>query len=55
MSIAAIGGNVFRTSAEGIGLGAGVTLPGDVTSLLNGQTWVLSGGYAVRDYRNNTV
>jgi len=49
--------NTFKTSVEGIGLGAGAGIvSGEATEGLHGtQTWQLSGGYAIRDYRNNTT
>ncbi|MFO0066814.1 MAG: beta strand repeat-containing protein, partial [Pirellulaceae bacterium] len=61
MSIASISGNVFNTSVEGIGLGAGVSVTGNaldaagIFTLLGGQTFSLSGGYALKDYRNSTI
>jgi hypothetical protein len=52
-----IAGNTFKTSVEGIGLGAGAGIAsGEATEgLRSAQTWQLSGGYAIRDYRNNTT
>jgi hypothetical protein len=63
MSIASISGNVFNTSVEGIGLGAGVTIasPGSaatsagIFTMLGGQTFSLTGGYALKDYRDATI
>jgi hypothetical protein len=52
-----IAANTFKTSVEGIGLGAGAGIAsGEATEGLHGaQNWQLSGGYAIRDYRNNTT
>ncbi|MBU6335937.1 MAG: right-handed parallel beta-helix repeat-containing protein, partial [Chloroflexi bacterium] len=61
MSIASISGNVFNTTVEGIGLGAGVSLAGNeldragIFSLLGAQTLTLGNGYALKDYRDATV
>ncbi|MBU6336103.1 MAG: hypothetical protein KGS47_17070, partial [Chloroflexi bacterium] len=61
MSIASISGNVFNTTVEGIGLGAGVSLAGNaldrarIFTMLDGQTFSLAGGYALKDYRDATV
>jgi hypothetical protein len=52
-----IEGNTFRTSEEGIGLGEGVGIgEGElVRTMRDLQTWELSGGYAIRDYRSSEV
>ncbi|MFO0066501.1 MAG: hypothetical protein ACK523_11110, partial [Pirellulaceae bacterium] len=63
MSIAKITGNVFFTTVEGIGLGAGVSIaePGSaldsqgIFTMLNSQTFTLATGYALKDYRDNTI
>jgi parallel beta-helix repeat protein len=50
-------GNTFNTSNEGIGLGAGAGIASGaaVKTMRDAQTWALSGGYAIRDYRTNEV
>jgi hypothetical protein len=64
MSIAIIAGNTFQTSVEGVGLGVGVSIGGltgddlDSTAIFDGiaeQTVALTGGYALKDYRDNTI
>jgi hypothetical protein len=57
MSGLSISGNTFNTSEEGIGLGAGAGIASgtELKTMRDAQTWILSGGYAIRDYRTNEV
>ena len=63
MSIMLINANTFNTSVEGIGLGAGVSVTNNtldsagIVQLLGNQTFALTGGYALKDYRStpNTI
>ncbi|MFM8530041.1 MAG: hypothetical protein ACKOD2_10275 [Ilumatobacteraceae bacterium] len=61
MSIAALSGNTFNTSVEGIGLGEDVSVSGyelnstGIFSLLGAQTVALTGGYVLKDYPTNSI